>query len=1020
MARSTTLKPAHSIVKNYYATLRELRSQDVEHELGLRRAFENLLAESARPRGWTLVGELSTESRGRTVIPDGTIRDRFNVPRGYWEAKDTRDDLEAEIRKKIERGYPTTNIIFEDTRQAVLYQDKREVLRVDLGKPEGLCDVVNRFHGHVEPEIETFEKAVAEFKDRVPNLGRGLKEIIEAAHNDNPAFREAFGQFLELCRKALNPSLSEAAVDEMLIQHLLTERLFRTVFSDSDFTRRNVIAAQVERVIDALVSQSFSRDDYLRTLDTFYAAIEGAARNLPDFSDKQHFLNTVYEQFFQGYSVKVADTHGIVYTPQPIVDFMCASVEEVLKAEFGLSLSSPEVVILDPCTGTGNFIVNLMRRVSKRDLPRVYKEQLFANEVMLLPYYIAALNIEHAYYELTGKYEPFEGLCFVDTLDLAEAKQAGFEFMTEKNTERVQREKRAKVTVVIGNPPYNMGQQNENDNNKNRVYKAIDKRIRETYARDSSATLKTKLYDPYVRFFRWAVDRVCDNSGIICFVSNNSFVDQQAFDGVQKHFLSDFESIYHVDLHGNVRKNPKLSGTTHNVFGIQVGVGITLAVTNRKGSRHRLHYCRVGEYLRREEKLRWLSGRCNVRSIEWEHTLEDHWLRDENAELFAAFLPVASRQAKASAVGADAIFRVYSPGVSTNRDAVVYDFHKARLEKRIRQFCEHYNAEVDRYRRAGRPARLDDFLDYSTIKWSRDLKQDLVRGVSARLSTSKFRVSLYRPFTTKHHYFADVLNDSPGLLRHFFPKGKAKHNRIIVTSDLAYRSQQPNCLVSNRITDLHLCATVDGHQCFPFYTYNADGTNRRENITDWALDKFRSRYNDPSITKWDIFYYAYGVLHHPGYREKFADNLKRELPRIPLAPDFRSFSGAGQELARLHLGYEKLDPHPLEFIENPDRPLSYVVADKMRLNKTKTELKVNPSLTLRGIPEKCFEYRLGNRSALDWVISQYRVTEHKRSGIKSDPNRPDDPEYIVRLVGQVIKVSLETVRIVQNLPAQYC
>ncbi len=498
MTRSPTLTPRHSLVKKYYATLQDLRSQDVEHELGLRRAFEALLAESARLRRWTLVGELSTESRGRTVVPDGTIRDRNYLPRGYWEAKDTRDDLEAEIRKKIERGYPTTNIIFEDTRRAILYQDKRETLRVDLRKPEKLCELVNQFHEHVEPEIDTFEKAVEEFKDRVPNLGRGLKEVIEQAHGNNQAFQAAFDEFFELCRKALNPNLSEAAVDEMLIQHLLTERLFDGVFRDSDFTRRNVIAAQVEKVIDALVSRSFSRDEFLRSLDRFYVAIEDAARNLPAFSDKQHFLNTVYERFFQGYSVKVADTHGIVYTPQPIVDFMCASVEEVLQTEFGLSLSSPDVVILDPCTGTGNFIVNLMRRIPKRDLPRMYREQLFANEVMLLPYYIASLNIEHTYYELTGTYEPFDGLCFVDSLDLAEAKQAGFEFMTEKNTERVERETKAKITVIIGNPPYNAGQINENDNNKNRKYPILEKRIKDTYARASRATNKRALNDPYV------------------------------------------------------------------------------------------------------------------------------------------------------------------------------------------------------------------------------------------------------------------------------------------------------------------------------------------------------------------------------------------------------------------------------------------------------------------------------------------------------------------------------------------
>ena len=306
-----------------------------------------------------------------------------------------------------------------------------------------MAALLNQFFSYTEPDIEGFEEAVDEFKERVPDLARGLVEKIQQAHKDNARFQAAFEKFFELCRTALNPNIRVEAVDEMLVQHLLTERLFRTVFNNPEFVKRNAIAAEVERVIDALVSHSFDRTEYLKSLDRFYRAIEGAARLLPDFSEKQHFLNTVYERFFQGYSVKLADTMGIVYTPQEIVNFMCASVAEVLEKEFGKSLSSPDVYIIDPCTGTGNFIVNLLRRMPGRDLPRVYREQLFANEVMLLPYYIAALNIEHAYYELTGTYEPFEGLCFVDTLDLAEGSQHQLGFMTEKNAERVERQRRS-------------------------------------------------------------------------------------------------------------------------------------------------------------------------------------------------------------------------------------------------------------------------------------------------------------------------------------------------------------------------------------------------------------------------------------------------------------------------------------------------------------------------------------------------------------------------------------------------
>jgi predicted helicase len=400
--------------------------------------------------------------------------------------------------------------------------------------PDKLAELVLQFFRYVEPEIEEFEHAVNEFKERVPDLADGLKKKIDLSHRNNSKFKQAFADFFELCQTSLNPNLSQAAVDEMLIQHILTERLIREIFDNPEFVRRNVIAAEVEKVMLAMTSQSFDRNTYLRDLDRFYIAIEHAARTMTDFADKQYFLNTVYERFFQGYSVKLADTMGIVYTPQEIVDFMCESVAEVLEKEFGKKLWSDDVYIIDPCTGTGNFIVNLIRRIPKAKLEEVYTKRLFANEIMLLPYYIAALNIEHGYFEQTGKYEAFEGLCFVDTLDLTALAQKQFGFVNAKNSQRVERQKNSPITVVVGNPPYNANQESENDNNKNRAYPAVDGRIKATYAKDSRATLKNKLYDPYVRFFWWALDRLGDRDGIVCFVTNNSFcIDPIPFDGMR-------------------------------------------------------------------------------------------------------------------------------------------------------------------------------------------------------------------------------------------------------------------------------------------------------------------------------------------------------------------------------------------------------------------------------------------------------------------------------------------------------
>jgi predicted helicase len=574
------LKPSHKPVTEYYKALGQFKSLHVSHETAVRSAFQNLLESCCKQFDWKLVPEWPIKRRERHPLrADGAVVDQFRLRHGLWEAKDGADDLRREARKKLELGYPADNILFQSPERAILYQNGREVFEADLTEPEALVKTLQHFFSYRPPEIDQWDQAVEDFQRELPELGEALKGQIERARKTNTRFREAFAGFYELCRQSINPNLSEQAVEEMLIQHLLTERIFRTVFKNSDFTRRNVIASEIERVIDALTSQAFSREEFLRRFDHFYRAVEMTAATIDDFAQKQEFLNSVYEKFFQGFSVKVADTHGIVYTPQPIVSFMVRSVEEILRREFGRSLADEGVHILDPFVGTGNFIVRVMQEIKRTALGHKYREELHCNEVMLLPYYVASMNVEHEYYELTGAYEPFEGICLVDTFELAEARQISF-FSTE-NTARVERQKASPITVVIGNPPYNAWQLNENDNNKNRKYKELDRQVSETYAKDSRATNKNALSDPYVKAIRWASNRIGEE-GVVAFVTNNSFVDNLAFDGMRKHLAQDFDQIYVLDLGGNVRKNPKLSGTTHNVFGIQVGVSINIFVRKRK------------------------------------------------------------------------------------------------------------------------------------------------------------------------------------------------------------------------------------------------------------------------------------------------------------------------------------------------------------------------------------------------------------------------------------------------------
>jgi predicted helicase len=362
---------------------------------------------------------------------DAAVLDAFNLPRGYWEAKDGKDDLRAEVNKKFAAGYPQTNILFQTPARAILVQDGHIVCDEDITDPEKLVQVLRLFFEWQQPQLKDWEQAVREFADRIPEIAKGALTLIAAERKSNPAFVQRFTAFAELCRESINPGLKDDAVEEMLVQHLLTERIFRRIFDNPEFTRRNVIAAEIEKVIDSLTKRHFSRDSFLKDLDKFYKAIEETAAMATSYAEKQGFLNKVYEKFFQGFNKKEADTHGIVYTPQPIVDFMVRSVEEVLKSEFGRSLSDKGVHILDPFVGTGNFITRVMKEIRTSSLPHKYKEELHCNEIMLLPYYIASMNIEHAYLERVGEYEPFEGICLVDTFELAEAEQTGFSFMAE-------------------------------------------------------------------------------------------------------------------------------------------------------------------------------------------------------------------------------------------------------------------------------------------------------------------------------------------------------------------------------------------------------------------------------------------------------------------------------------------------------------------------------------------------------------------------------------------------------------
>jgi predicted helicase len=634
------------LISRYLNELSDLRRVSGEvRESVVREAFKTLLKDWGRSKDLIFVPEykLETLTKDRRFV-DGALLHELRVPFGFWEAKDEEDDLDKEIQKKFRQGYPQDNIVFEDSTEAVLYQNRQEIIRCPVNNPDRLEKLLDLFFSYERPEITEWRKAVEQFKKDLPAVLAALRGMIENAEASNPQFRAAALTFLRHAQETINPSVTAADVREMLIQHILTEEIFSHVFDNADFHRQNNVARELYRLEETFFTGAVKRRT-LEGLKSYYAAIRSAAALVASHHEKQTFLKVVYENFYKVYNPKAADRLGVVYTPNEIVHFMVEGADWLCQRHFGKQLINRNVEILDPAAGTGTFIVELIEhfRGQPAKLAYKYREELHANEVAILPYYVANLNIEATYAAVTGDYEEYPNLCFVDTLDNVaglrqRAKQGDLlGALSEENVARIKRQNERKISVIICNPPYNANQLNENENNKNREYPAIDKRIKETYIAGSRAR-KTKLYDMYARFFRWASDRI-DENGVIAFVSNRGFLDKRTYDGFRRMVESEFSAIYIMDLGGDVRDDPKLSGTTHNVFGIQTGVAISFLVRRSPRRGCRIYYARRPRREAADEKLSFLqSSSLSQISLDAVTPNERHdWLKR-----LIALLPVKS------------------------------------------------------------------------------------------------------------------------------------------------------------------------------------------------------------------------------------------------------------------------------------------------------------------------------------------------------------------------------------------
>lgn len=647
-------------IKRYRDELRQLIDfGGSANELNIRPAFQNCLTAYCQDHRekLALVPELPTL---RGLTPDGTVKDSLRMARGYWEAKDTRDILDAEIQRKFQRGYPRDNIIFEDSRTAVLFQNRQEAMRVDMANNRDLHRLIRQFLDYELPEIEEFRKAQEQFKTDLPTVLQNLREAISSAEADNAQYRSAAHEFLMLCRRTISNDIASDDVREMLLQHILTKDIFQRVFAEDQFHRENNIAQQLDALEQTFFTGSVRRTAIER-MRAYYGAIGRAADEIADYPEKQQFLKAIYEDFYKAYNPAAADRLGVVYTPNEVVDFIIRSTNHLLQKHFNRTLADHKVQILDPATGTGTFITNLINYLPIERLEYKYLNEIHANEVAILPYYIANLNIEYTYKERTSKYLEFPNLCFVDTLDNLDwrgasgesvERQSGMNLggLSVENLERIRVQNEKPISVIIGNPPYNANQRNENENNKNREYPEIDNRIKETYVANSTAQ-KTKQYDMYKRFIRWASDRLDDN-GIIGFITNRAYIDARQDDGFREIAPQEFSDLYIIDLGGDIRKK----GRVGNIFGIMTGVAVAFFVRGSSSDTSGgVHYYTLKDELSGPDKLSRLRN-LDVDNIPFENITPDsknNWLNRSNPN-FAKLMPLASRNSKLATSAKDA------------------------------------------------------------------------------------------------------------------------------------------------------------------------------------------------------------------------------------------------------------------------------------------------------------------------------------------------------------------------------
>ena len=976
------------------------------------------------------VGRVMRKSPGKdygyVVIPIGippnekseTVLDNNNVFDMVWNilramrSHDGRLDIEANMADLRKKMINNVKIIGIDREGRIRPQQEPQTF------PLGELDV---------PADALYSKIVEEVGDRryLEHWARDVKDVVERLHEririviSSDGARKKFDTFMGGLHEIINNSLTEEEGIDMLSQHMVTHRIFNALFDSDDFARQNPISIVMDGAITEL--QKHGLETELKDIEGFYKSVEDRVSGLDSHDARQPIISELYGRFFKIAFPKMADRLGVVYTPPEIVDFILRSVDHALRENFGRGLTDENVNVIDPFTGAGTFITRMMSPelslIHDKDIGRKYHSELFANEILLLAYYIAAVNCESMYGQRSGRFERFNGISLTDTFNTGSIEEHMGDIMASPK-QRIKRQRSSNITAIIGNPPYSAGQNSYNEENPNVRYPDIDWRIKDTYAKKSKANYVNSLYDSYIRSFRWASDRIGE-SGIIAFVTNAGFLRSEGGAGVRACLHEEFTDVWCFDLRGNQRtqgETSKREGGKIFGSGSRSPVAITILIKNPDKKDHTIHYKDIGDYLDMEQKLKMIQNAVSISGIkDWQIIKPDKnhdWI-DQRDGSFTKYLAMGSREAKSG--NGNAIFRTYSLGIVTNRDAWLYNSSKNELSKNMKVHIDYCNAQDLK----------NPKIDPMQAKWTRDLSKSLARlNSKPKFEKGRIRTALYRPFFRQHVYFEEkAFVHCPYRIPLFFPKACSENLVICIphkfTGDFS-------TIITDITPDLHIIAA---NQCFPLYTYdqNSKKTMQKENITDYVLNEYQSHYRDSKITKTDIFYYIYGLLHHPTYRRKYANSLTREIPHIPTAPDFWAFKDAGKALADLHLGYfdenRNDNRYPLGEPKNRfGKPLKMIFAKSKdpktgRQTANHTMLKINDILAYDNIPMT--NYRINGRESLEWLIDRYKVTTDKESGITNNPCENLTEKDMISMVERAVYVSVKSDEITNRLPKEF-